>query len=42
MIVELGRNGNAPMMIFVSGSEGVRSVEDLIVGEWAGPLEVPP
>jgi len=41
IIVELGRNGNAPLVIFVSGSEWVRSVEDLVVGEWVGPLEMP-
>jgi hypothetical protein len=42
MIVELVPNGNGPIMVFVSGSERVWSVEDLVVGEWAGPLEVPP
>ena len=41
IIVELGRDGNSPMMLFVSGSEWVRSLDDLVVAEWAGPLEVP-
>ena len=41
IIVELGQKGHAPMMIFVSGSEWVRSVEDLVVVEWAGPLRSP-
>ena len=43
MIVELVRDGNSPMMLLVSGSEWewVRSVEDLVVGEWIGPLEIP-
>ena len=42
IIVELGQNANAPMMIFVSGSEWVRSLDDLVIGEWVGPLDVPP
>ena len=41
MIVELVRDGNSPMMLLVSGSEWVRSLDDLVVAEWAGPLEVP-
>ncbi len=41
IIVELGRDGNGPLMLFVSGSEWVRSLEDLVVGEWVGPLTVP-
>ena len=41
MIIELVPDGTGPMMLFVSGSEWVRSLEDLVVGEWNGPLEVP-
>jgi len=42
MIVELVANGTGRMMLFVSGSEWVRPLDDLVVGEWVGPLEVPP
>ena len=38
MIVELSRNENGPLMISVCGDDGARSVDDLIVGEWIGPL----
>lgn len=41
IIVELGPDGSGPMMLFVSGSEWVRSLDDLVVGEWVGPLDVP-
>ena len=38
IIVELSRDGNAPFMLSVGGSDWVRSLEDLVVGEWVGPL----
>ena len=38
IIVELSRDGNAPFMLSVGGSDWVHSLEDLVVGEWVGPL----
>jgi hypothetical protein len=41
IIVELSRDGNGPLMLSVDGSDGVCSLEDLVVAEWAGPLTHP-
>lgn len=38
IIVELSRDSNGPLVLLVSGSDWVRSLEDLVVGEWVGPL----
>ena len=38
IIVELSRNDNGPFMLSVGGSDWVHSLEDLVVGEWVGPL----
>jgi hypothetical protein len=38
MIVELSRNDNGPLMLSVYGDDGASSIDDLIVGEWVGPL----
>ncbi len=40
-IVELVPDASGQLLVYVSGTTWTRSVADLIVGEWSGPLAMP-
>ena len=41
VVVELVPDATGHLLVYVSGTTWTRSVEDLIVGEWCGPLAIP-
>jgi hypothetical protein len=41
VVVELVPDATGHLLVYVSGTTWTRSVEDLLVGEWSGPLAIP-
>jgi hypothetical protein len=41
VVVELVPDATGQLLVYVTGTTWTRSVVDLIVGEWSGPLAVP-
>ena len=40
-VVELVPDATGQLLVYVTGTTWTRSVADLLVGEWSGPLAVP-
>jgi hypothetical protein len=41
VVVELVPDATGHLLVYVAGTTWTRSVADLIVGEWSGPLALP-
>ena len=41
VVVELEPDATGQLLVYVTGTTWTRSVADLIVGEWSGPLALP-